>query len=326
MKTLVTGAAGFIGNHLTKKLVDDGQSVRALVRKTEQCKAWRDLGVEVIVGDVRQPDVVEKAVQGVDVVQHCAAATGPKYSKEEIYSTNLDGVQNVLESLRRSSSTRLVLISSINVLGSRDLQHATEDLPCHRVNDPHADVKIDAEALVLKYQHEHGVEATILRPGLVYGPGEPNVPRLLDAIRQEKFAYIGSRDNVVPMVHIDDLLQAMQLAARASIANGRIYHITDGVNITIGEVIDYLAKLIDYPSPKKVLPYFIPYMACLAFDWLGHLRLVKGHGPITRVGLRFLGTSRMVEIRRARDELGYDPKVAFHDGIARTVNCITQKV
>jgi nucleoside-diphosphate-sugar epimerase len=324
MKTLVTGAAGFIGSHVIDRLIEAGESVRALVRQPQQGDALRDRGLEVAVGDVRDPAAVQAAVDGVDVVQHCAAATGPAYSKAEIYAINLDGVRNVLDALRRQGKGRLVLLSSINVLGTCNLDHATEDFPCRRAKDPHADVKIDAEALATQYHRQHGTDATILRPGLVYGPRERNVPTILDAIRRGKFTYIGSRDNIVPMLHISDLVQAMRLAATSPGASGRIYHVTDGAQTTMGEFIEYLAQLIDCPAPQKVLPYFVPHTACVVFEWLERLHLVKGHGPITRVALRFLGTSRLVEIERARKELGYEPKVNFRDGLAATVAWITE--
>src|SRR5690606_25156177 len=131
--------------------------------------SWAMRGAEVAIGDVRNASAVGAAVAGVDVVQHCAAAVGPDYSHAEITAINLDGLRNVLDALRAQGHGRLVLVSSINVLGTGDLDEADETFPCRRSGEPHADVKIDAERLALEYHRRHQVEVVILRPGLVYG-------------------------------------------------------------------------------------------------------------------------------------------------------------
>jgi nucleoside-diphosphate-sugar epimerase len=322
---LVTGAAGFIGGHAIQELRRQGRPARALVRAEGQAAPLRDLGAEVVVGDIRDPATVREAVRGALSVLHCAAAVGHHYTKDEIYAINLDGARNVLEALRETGSGRFVLVSSINVLGSRNLDNANEDADCRLAKDPHADVKIDSERLALDYHRRHGVDVTILRPGLIYGLGEKNIPRLLDAIGRGKFRYLGSRDNIVPMVHIDDVVQALLLAADKPEAKGRIYHITDGGRTTIGELVDCLADLSHTPRPEKVLPLAVPKTACVVFEWLQTLKLRSKPGPINRVGLRFLGTSRSIDIGRARRELGYEPKIAFREGMAATVQALKQK-
>jgi nucleoside-diphosphate-sugar epimerase len=194
-----------------------------------------------------------------------------------------------------------------------------------RTKDPHADVKIEAERLALDFHQRHGVEVTILRPGLVYGVGEKNIPRLLDAIRRGKFRYLGSRKNIVPMVHLDDVVAALLLAAEKPAANGRVYHITDGSRTTIGELVDCLSELSQLPRPEKVLPLAVPKLACVVFETLQRLKLRNKPGPINRVGLRFLGTSRSIDISRARRELGYEPQVSFREGMAAVVRAIAEK-
>jgi nucleoside-diphosphate-sugar epimerase len=128
----------------------------------------------------------------------------------------------------------------------------------------------------------------------------------------------------VPMVHLSDVVQAMLLAAKTPAANGRIYHITDGTSTTIGELVDHLAQGLGAEPPQKVLPLAVPKIACLVFETLQKLHLRSKPGPINRVGLRFLGTSRSIDITRARTELGYAPGVAFPEGMAAYVRWIEQ--
>lgn len=325
MSTLVTGAAGFIGGHAIRELLRRGQPARGLVRSADQADVLRQLGAEAVVGDIRDPSAVRNAVNGARAVLHCAAAVGHHYTKDEIYAINLDGVRNVLDALKDAGSGRFVLVSSINVLGSRNLTIAKEDTPYRYAKDPHADVKIEAEQLALDYHRRHGVEVVILRPGLIYGVGEKNIPRIMDALRRGKFRFLGSRDNVVPMVHIDDVVQALLLAAQTPQANGRVYHITDGGQTTIGELVDLLAEQIHVPRPEKVLPLAVPKAAIFVFEWLQRLRLRSKPGPINRVGLRFLGTSRSIDISRARTELGYQPQVSFREGMTATVRALNEQ-
>jgi nucleoside-diphosphate-sugar epimerase len=167
------------------------------------------------------------------------------------------------------------------------------------------------------------VDVTILRPGLIYGPRDRhNVPQMIRALRRGKFAFIGSRDNVAPIVYVSDVVQAMLLAGRTPASRGRVYHITDGSRTTIGQFIDHLAGLIGCPLPRKVLPYAVPYLGCLLFESLASMRLYRGRPPIARSSLRHLGTSRSFSIERASMELGYRPCVPYLEGLNTAVKWI----
>src|SRR4051794_34470923 len=107
--SLVTGAGGFIGRHVVEELLRRGEPVRGMVRQaTRHSDDWRARGAEVVVGDIRDPAAVAAAVQGVGVVHHCAAAVGQHYTDREVFESNLEGVRNVLNSLKRSGAGRLV--------------------------------------------------------------------------------------------------------------------------------------------------------------------------------------------------------------------------
>jgi nucleoside-diphosphate-sugar epimerase len=323
MTTLVTGATGFVGRHVVEDALARGESVRALVRHPEQAAQLQKQGLEVVVGDIRDVGLLPAAVRGADVVVHCAAAVGAHYSRADIYATNLDGVRNLLEAMRQAGRGRVVLLSSINVLGTRNLEAATEDLPCRPSNDPAADVKIEAERLAEAYGRQ-GLDVTILRPGFIYGPRDTrNLPKLIDALRRGRFRYIVSRDNVVPLVHVRDVVQALRLAARVPAARGRVYHITDGSRTTIGQLVDFLAQELGSPPPQRVLRFGVARTACVLFEWLGRLR--RRPAPITRAALRFLGTSRFVDIGRARAELGYQPEVLYREGVPSTLQWLKEQ-
>jgi nucleoside-diphosphate-sugar epimerase len=325
MAALVTGASGFVGSHVVEALRRQEMPVRALVRTEAAAQELRDAGVEVRVGDVCDPNVLKEAVRGIEVVYHCAAAVGPAYSPRQIHDISLAGARHLLEALKQNGSGRAVILTSVNVLGTSNLDAVTEDMPCRRSGDASADVKIEIEALAHEYGQQEGVDVTILRPGLIYGPRDRhNLPQMARALRRGKFAFIGSRDNIAPIVYVSDVVEAILRAGRSPVARGRVYHITDGSRTTIGQFVDRLAELLGCPPPVKVLPYAVPYLACVLFDTLAAARLYRGRPPLSRASLRHLGTSRSFSIERAAKELGYAPRVTYPDGLGAAVKAMEE--
>src|SRR5262249_10428217 len=150
--------------------------------------------------------------------------------------------------------------SSVNVLGTRNLDPATEDVPPRRSHDPAADVKIEAEQLAHDYL-QRGVDVTIVRPGFIYWPRDSrNLPRIIDAVRRGKFRYIGSKDTVVRIVHVSEVVQALLLAGTVPAARGRTYHVTDGSRTTIGQVVEHIAGLLGVPPPRRVMFFAVPLL------------------------------------------------------------------
>jgi nucleoside-diphosphate-sugar epimerase len=309
MTSLVTGATGFIGRHLLAQLAQDGQQVRALYRDEQKRRQYLVHGEEAIRGDVCDSGAVRAAVSGVEAIYHCAAAHST-CSADEIRLTNLASVECLLEAVRSAAPTaRVVLLSSLNVLGNESFVSATEDAPRRATHDLHVDLKIAAEEEAER-AIASGLNIFMLRPGLVYGQGDPHLAKLAGAVARGKFVFIGSRDNIVPLVHVSDLVQAMVLAANAPANTSRVFNITDGSATTIGELVSLLARAVGVPAPMRVLPAVVPRLAVTVFGLIGR------EGPITRGALRFLGASRHVDIGRARTQLGYEPRVQIEQGIA----------
>jgi nucleoside-diphosphate-sugar epimerase len=323
MIPLVTGATGFVGSHVLGALLARGEKVRALVRDSKKAQVLRDRGVEVVEGDLLDPTSLAAAVSGAGPIYHCAAAVGPERSVKEIIETNLTGVRRLCEAVANAKAGRIVLLSSVNVLGTRHLDPATEDLPYRRSHDPAADVKIEAEQVALEKVRQDKIDVVILRPGFIYGQGDShNLPSLADAIRKGKFAFIGSRHNIVPLVHVADVAQALVLAGAAPGASGRIYHVSDGSRTTIGDLVDLVAQVQGCPAPRRVVPYFLAHFACVAFELRARLGPTLIKPPISCAGLRFVGTSRFVDISRARIELGYEPSISYREGVAAALQRI----
>jgi 2-alkyl-3-oxoalkanoate reductase len=307
MTSLVTGATGFIGRHLVAGLANGGKPVRAFFRDSQKghCLSGK---AELVIGDICDERALRQAVAGTTVIYHCAAAHSTA-STDEMQRTTLPSLRSLLAAMRGTApAPRLILMSSINVLGNGSYARATEDLPRRRTKELHVDLKIEAEELAEQAVAD-GLNIVTLRPGLIYGPGEPHLPKLAQAIKNGKFVFIGSRDNVVPLIHVSDMIEAMTLSGDSMLASGRTYNITDGSATTIGELVGELARAVDSPEPKRVLPKVVPRVANSVCGLLGK------KGPVSSSALRFLGSSRHVDISRARKELGFNPQVKLPVGI-----------
>jgi 2-alkyl-3-oxoalkanoate reductase len=313
MTSLVTGATGFVGRHLLARLADDRQPVRAMYRDENRRRQYILRGEQAIGGDICDSAVMRNAVRGADTIYHCAAAhsTCPA---DEIRRTNLAAVECLLEAVKSESPTaRVVLLSSLNVLGNKSYRAATETASRRVTHDIHADLKSAAEAAAER-SIAAGLDVVMLRPGLIYGAGDPHLAKLASAIARGKFVFIGSRDNIVPIVYVSDLVEAMVLAAKAPKNCSRVFNITDGSTTTIGDLATALARTVGVDPPTRVLPLLLPKLAVNVFGLLGR------DGPITRSALRFLGSSRHVDISRARKELGFVPRIGLEEGIAASAD------
>jgi nucleoside-diphosphate-sugar epimerase len=134
--------------------------------------------------------------------------------------------------------------------------------------------------------------------------------------------FIGSH---VIDAHISDMVQAKLLAGATPMAAGRVYHIADGTRTSIGDFIRFLALQVGADPPRRTLPLLLHMLACLTFDLWNRLSPWPLHGPISRGALHFLGTSRFVDICRARVELGFFPRVSYRDGLANTLAWIHEE-
>ena len=294
--SLVTGATGFLGSHVVDALLAEGLPVRAFVHNASKARDLMGRGVNVVVGNMVDPKVWTTAVLGADTIYHCAAADEKEMSALQAHDVNLTGLRNLLEAVRQTGRGRIVLLSGLSVLGVRNLDRATEDLPRRRRGDPEIDAKVEAENLALQYHERYGLDVTILRASFIYGPRDRrNFPNLLQAIRRGKFVYVGSRHNLLPLVYVEDMVRALLLAGRSTHAGGRIYHVADGTRTTLEEIIEFLAHSLGVKPPHRVLPTFLARGACRLCTALVRWGCLS-HAPLTWSEVLFVGTSRFVDI------------------------------
>jgi nucleoside-diphosphate-sugar epimerase len=319
---LITGATGFVGGHLAEACVRRNGSVRALARAGSDTRLLERIGVGMVRGELTDPTAVRAALQGVEVVFHCAAKVGDWGPVEDYRAVNVEGLRGLLEACREVPLRRFVHFSSLGVYAARH-HHGTDEtepLPATHV-DGYTQTKVEAEKLALRYQREYGVPVVVLRPGFIYGPRDRMVlPKILENLRQGKVRYLGGGGRAMNTIYVGNLVEAAFLAAEYPGAVGQVYNLTDGEAVSKRRFIETLADGVEVPRPPSLsVPLWV---ARLAARWMeGRARRRGDPQPprLTQARLKFLGLNLDFSIEKAKRELGYQPRVSFDEGMRETV-------
>lgn len=227
MNMLVTGGTGFIGSHLIDLLVANGHAVRLFSRSPVIPGRWKGKQVSLFKGDLNRPETVVEAMQGMDVVFHVGEVKN--YTRAATVR-NLLLVKRMVEEVPRSGIKRLVFVSSITVAGIPSIVPGSEDTPPAAVlTDQYTQYKQKAEEIIRI--GTRGADFSVLRPGIVYGPGSRALGSMAGTVR--KFGsiglpFVGHGKNLMPLIHVKDLANALYAAGMQPGARGRILNITDG--------------------------------------------------------------------------------------------------
>ena len=228
--TLVTGAAGFVGSHLTEALLKSGRKVRALVQAdSRHLEFIKSLGVEMAYGDLPDKSGLEKAMEGVDEVFHLAAGVRPAkwlYSRTGFFD-ELDRVNNIgtrnLADLARGRVKSFIYYSSIAAAGVKPLMDETCDaLP----ETEYGWSKYNGEKYLLELHKKEGFPVKVLRPGSIYGPRHLNMAMVFKFLRFSFFPFFGPGNNTVPFIYVENLIDATLLVAEKA-PFGEVYFVTD---------------------------------------------------------------------------------------------------
>jgi len=318
MKVLVTGATGFLGSHLTETLVEKGEEVRALVRDTAKANNLKKLGVELCSGDLCDPSSLFSAAQGVEIIYHCAGRVDEWGKKELFYKANVEGTRNLLEAALKNGC-KVVHTSSLTVLAlhkcSKPIDETFPYSP--RVVDFYTETKREGEKVVLEYSQSKGLEVTIVRPGLIWGPGDTKtLPRLIDILKKKRMFLVNGGKNHLTLSYCSNVVDGLILAGQAG-HSGRVYHITDGEKVTAKDYFCALASLFQLPLPRISVPFSLALLVVFLMGIQARLTGQKEPPLFTLYGLFLLTHDLEVDLSRAHTELGYKPQIGFSEGMRR---------
>jgi len=317
LRVLVTGATGFTGGHLARALRARGADVRALVRDPSHATGLAAAGVDLAIGDLRNAAAVEAAARGVEVVYHIAAIYRQAGLRNEEYrAVNAAAVRTVFEAAALGGARRVVHCSTVGVHGDIEQPPAREDAPL-RPGDIYQVTKLEGERVAADAAAQTGVEVVIARPTGIYGPGDRRLLKLFRGIARRRFVILGSGRIFYHLTHIDDLIEGFRLCAEVPRAAGRTYILAGPEVTTLNELTYVIAGEAGVPPPRLHLPVWPFWVAGAACEAICSPLGIEP--PIYRRRVDFFTKSRAFDITRAREELGYAPKVGLRDGVRRTL-------
>jgi dihydroflavonol-4-reductase len=305
MKTLVTGATGFLGSHVARQLIERGENVRVLVRASSDTRALEGLQAERFAGDLRDASSLGRALDGVSRVFHVAAdyrlwARNPR----EIYDSNVTGTRNLLESARRAGVQKFVYTSTVATIAvprhGALPNEATQASVSEMIGD-YKRSKFEAEQLAVSAA-KSGMPVVIVNPTTPVGPGDwkptPTGKIIVDFLNGRMPGYVDTGLNFVP---VEDCARGHLLAAERGIAGQR--YILGGYNLTLKQMLDILAGVSGRTAPRWKFPHALAYVAgCV--DMM--VSRITGREPqIPLDGVRMARHKMFVDASKAGREIGF---------------------
>ncbi len=313
-KVLVTGAGGFMGSHLAEHLVDLGAEVKAFVRYTSRTD-WgllellpkQKLGkIEVIMGDLRDNDAVQKAAKGVEVIFHLGSLIAIPYSyihPRETVETNVMGALNVLTAARENSVEKVIHTSTSEVYGTAQYVPIDEKHPLQG-QSPYSASKIGADMIAESFYRSFGIPVATIRPFNTFGPRQSAravIPTIISQALTKEQVCLGSLHPTRDYTYIDDVIEAFIKVAESPNSIGEVINIGSNFEIPIGDIAKKMISIIGrnneiVTEPKRVRPE---------------------RSEVERL---------WCDNTKAKRLLGWEPKIGFDEGLERTIRWISDKL
>ena len=307
-RALVTGGAGFIGSNLVRALLERGDSVRVLDNFSTGNRANLEeiVGeIEIVEGDLRSYERVHTAVRGTDVVFHLGAlGSVPRSVQDPLTTTavNVEGTLNVLLAARDEGVGRVVAASSSSVYGDGGTFPRVETQAPNPIS-PYAVAKLAAERFCVSFAHVYGLETVALRYFNVFGPRQDPtsqyaavVPLFVRGIQEGRPVTVyGDGEQSRDFTYVANVVDANLLAAEAEGAAGTVLNIATGGSETVNALAETIGRLLDLPVERTYAP--------------------QRPGDVKQ---------SWADVQRARETIGFEPRVGFEDGLRRTIESLAQ--
>jgi len=316
LKVLVTGAGGFLGHHLVRELLKKNYVVRIITRKINR-EFEQNKNVEVLYGDIRNPEVTKKSADGVDIIYHCAAITTNKGPWQNFLDTNISATRNLLEAAVKFGVQRFVFVSSVIVYGFSKI-NGNKPI-CE--NDPrgnglpyysyYAKSKIEAEKIVWDYYNEKKLPVVILRPGIIFGPEGKNI------FKNKKIIF-GGMHKILPYIYVKDVVAAILLAGSLEAAIGNAYNIVGDEHPTRAEFKMKMRKITGAKKSGTVLPLPIVYFPAWLLEFYSKRKNFDSSPPFGIFHYKSLVRNLRYDTNKIKKELGWVPNYTIEEGIKET--------
>ncbi len=314
----ITGASGFLGSHLTERMIAEGHRVNILVREKEKAAPFEGRVNKIVVGDIADTACAAELVDGADIVFHLVSnfrtASGPPESYRKI---NVEGTEAVLNAAKSAGIKRFVHCSTIGVHGNVKSTPTNESSPFNP-GDLYQETKLEAENLVRGEIGKGDMEIVIVRPCSMYGPGDMRMLKMFKMLSKRMFLIVGPCRENFHAVYIDDIVKGFELVMNTPGIDGETFIIGGDRYLPLKDYIHVAADAVGAPMPWLKFPYWLFYSAAVVFESICVPLGIEP--PLHRRRVRFYKNNRAYNIDKARKMLGYSPETSLEEGMARTVD------
>ena len=318
---LVTGATGFLGGAITKALSQQGAQVRALARRPNRDAYIRDLpNVTIVEGDVTDAGRMETLIAGCDVVFHVAVAFANDMEKQRL--VNVEGTRHVMDAAGKASVQRVVNISSIAIYGFKHSGRIDEDTPRSINKQPYAVTKYEAEQVVAERANHHGIEYSIVRPGMIYGPRSGQwTDAMFKLVRRKPIWFVGDGRGTAPTIYVDDVVDLTLTCATHPQATGEAFNCVNDPAPTWREFLTAYGRLAGNELWIGV-PTFLVRALAMPVDAVMNLR---GKPIDAGIAIRFVEQPLRYAMDKAKTRLDWQPKTMLAEGIEKCIPYLQEK-
>jgi nucleoside-diphosphate-sugar epimerase len=319
---LVTGANGFTGSWFCQYLARQGTATRAMYWAPDGEPGYSHPKLDLVEGDLRDRESLRSALDGVEVVYNIAALYRPTNVPERLYwEVNVQGVQNMVEEAAKAGVKRFVQCSTVGVHGTIQNPPANEEAPI-RPDDYYQQTKYEGEVLARELSQKLGMPLVVVRPAAIYGPKERRFLKLARAVKSGAFVMFGWGDVRYHFIHVEDLSDAFVRCAEVDEAVGEVFIIADDHAITLNEIVRTVADALGRSPPRVKLPYPLLYYASAVCEFACKPFAISP--PLHRRRAAWFNSTRAFDISKARNVLGYRPKIPPQQGLKDMVRSFAE--
>lgn len=315
-KIFVTGATGFIGRHLVDKLIEKGYKVTILIRNKRFEMYFKKKGVSVVTADITKLGKIKDIIGDHTTIVHLAGIRSNWGSKESFDKVNNKAIVNLF--IAKSKIRHVIVTSSVYAMGELDFLPANETSPL-RAKDAYGISKVLAEETTKKYSQLTQIGYTIIRPAIVYGPGDNDlgmVNKLLNLIANKKFFIIGNGENYLHLIFLDDLINGYIKAIEKG-GNNETYILAGSKPIRLINLVRVIKKNLNLNSKEIYLPKVLVLFLGLLTEIIWPI-FSKNEPPISKIKINTISADWYYDISKAKKELEFNPKINYEVGIAKT--------
>ncbi len=314
---LVTGATGFTGSVLVKKLVQANLNVRAIARHSSNTEPFKGLNIEWYRGNVFDAELIKEAMQGVEYVFHIAAAyREAKLEDRDYFRVHVESTQHLArEAIKQNNFKRFLHTSTVGVHGHIENPPANEDSPFNP-GDIYQKTKLEGELWIREFAEKNGLPLTVIRPAAIYGPGDRRLLKLFKMAASGWFPLIGGKNTLYHLIHVEDLTNFFIFCATHPEAENDVFICGNRSHVELKQMVTTIAEVYHKKVKFVKLPAAPLFMLGDICEFI--CKRLGVEPPIYRRRIAFFTKDRSFDTRKMHEKLKFNPIYDNLEGIKQT--------